>query len=548
MNQTNMKNLTVNNEWTNNTKETNDISWTHKEKLSDLTWRIEETKILDTKAPNPSKAPLNYIDNMWEWENAQKKYEKEIENKQQELIAILSTFEQKQKELNKFREEKTSLEINLGKNIWAIMKEMYTNDEIMTQIYVKINTFLEYIKNLETSNKLKEWDVIKDETEEHQIINNWEESEEQNDGWDPIEFIDRFLFINDHDIWNNFKEILDPNEITYTENVREKIKWFVNKYWTLRYQIKNLGNMITQLENEYNNINAIYDQKKEEAEKMVEDMQDLNETYFLNSYLSTKNVSLNDFVSSPLVEKQISNIIELSKQWKPTPKTILLYWKINLWKTYAANVLASELWRKMYHIRSYDIFTWWFSDPNSMLDAIFSWVIKKKESCIIFLDEIEDFSWWYDWSPYQNLLENTIRHHISKIKESNLDIIIIWSISDKNKVSSELLKQDVFSRQIYFTELPKQKHKELFIKMIKEKWINLWSDSDINEILEIIGNNTNLDQEYLKKLIDIAIDFNQLNDEWESEKITLSMENFKSAINFMKQYKYNFPQNSWFNN
>jgi hypothetical protein len=46
---------------------------------------------------------------------------------------------------------------------------------------------------------------------------------------------------------------------------------------------------------------------------MEEDMEKLNETYFLNSYLSTKNVSLDNFVSDPLVEKQIQNIIELNK-------------------------------------------------------------------------------------------------------------------------------------------------------------------------------------------------------------------------------------------
>jgi hypothetical protein len=57
---------------------------------------------------------------------------------------------------------------------------------------------------------------------------------------------------------------------------------------------------------------------------MGEKMENLNETYFLNSYLSTKSASIDNFVSAPLVEKQISNIIELNKQGKPIPKTILL--------------------------------------------------------------------------------------------------------------------------------------------------------------------------------------------------------------------------------
>jgi hypothetical protein len=62
-----------------------------------------------------------------------------------------------------------------------------------------------------------------------------------------------------------------------------------------------------------------------DAKKLSEDFEKTNEKYFLNSYLSTRNASLDKFVSNPLVEKQISNIIELNKQGKPIPKTILLY-------------------------------------------------------------------------------------------------------------------------------------------------------------------------------------------------------------------------------
>jgi len=47
---------------------------------------------------------------------------------------------------------------------------------------------------------------------------------------------------------------------------------------------------------------------------MSDNMDDLNKAYFLNSYLSTKNVSFDSFVSSELVEKQIANIIALNKQ------------------------------------------------------------------------------------------------------------------------------------------------------------------------------------------------------------------------------------------
>jgi hypothetical protein len=90
------------------------------------------------------------------------------------------------------------------------------------------------------------------------------------------------------------------------------------------YQIDLIEAKIDKLENEENTLYSSYYTKVKEAKKMEEDMEKLNETYFLNSYLSTKNAPLENFISNPLVEKQISSIIELNKQGKPIPKTVLL--------------------------------------------------------------------------------------------------------------------------------------------------------------------------------------------------------------------------------
>ena len=266
---------------------------------------------------------------------------------------------------------------------------------------------------------------------------------------DAAEIINKFLGITERENRNKHKHKLNKTEIEWIENLRESLKKHCGNYLELLYQIDLIEAKIDKLENEENTLYSSYYNKVKESKKMEEEMEKLNETYFLNSYLSTKSAPLNNFVSDPLVEKQISNIIELNKQGKPIPKTILLCWSLNSWKSYAANVLATELWRKMYHIKSYDIFTWWFSDPNAMLDAIFTWAIKKKEPCIIFLDEIESYTQWYDGSPYERLLENTIRHHVSKIKESSLDIMVIWAISDKKNFSGIFWKKnDKFEKKL----------------------------------------------------------------------------------------------------
>ena len=196
----------------------------------------------------------------------------------------------------------------------------------------------------------------------------------------------------------------------------------------------------------------------------------------------------------------------------------------------------------MYHIKSYDIFTWWFSDPNAMLDAIFNWAIKKKEPCIIFLDEIENFAWWYEWSPYQNLMENTIRHHISKIKDSSLDIMVIWAISDKNKVWTSLLKQDVFSKQIYFDTLSEDKCIKFIKQIAKEYNINL--NIDIDKLVNSLKDD-NRSQESIKKLINIAIDFHKMGNE-ETENITLLEEDFDKAIKYILDYNRSMFKWVWF--
>lgn len=75
------------------------------------------------------------------------------------------------------------------------------------------------------------------------------------------------------------------------------------------------------------------------------------------------------------------------------PKSILFSGSTDTGKTFAAKLLASEIGRKMYHIKAHDLFSEENLDPNAMLYFLFSSIIEKtqetKEPCIIFLDEIE---------------------------------------------------------------------------------------------------------------------------------------------------------------
>lgn len=619
-----MKTWNIRNESTNSTNTeitANNPKQTSSGRLQDLSGKLEEAIWSDAQTPNPQKAPLNYIDNMWEWEDAQKKFEEAIAKKQQELGVILWDYDDKIKETDRFREAKTDLEIRMQKVMWAIMDKLEDDDDFILDTYEKLYPKWDATESVQVEEvednanivenedeaeeqEIEEVDEQNDEETEEQNIEeadeqNVEETEEQeNQSWDaenqveaPVEnqlekqgvsfmsllgdlwfsiawisvvpfdgtedwegnvleysseVLLKFLEILNVKNWDKNKELLTKDEVEKFDKLYAKVKKQCNNYLELSYQIDLLTDKIAELEAEEAKIYTDYYNWVKEVEKMSDNMDDLNKAYFLNSYLSTKNVSFDSFVSSELVEKQIANIIELNKQWKPIPKTILLYWKSNLWKTYAANVLASELWRKMYHIKSYDIFTGWLSDPNAMLDAIFSWAIKMKEPCIIFLDEIEDFSCGDNWWPYQNLVENTIRHHISKIKDSSLDIMIIWAISNRNKVTSNLMKQDVFSKQIYFAPLSPEKYSKLFQTMLSDKGVKVCEDFNVESLIKGI-KDTDCDQEYLKKLIDMAIDFHQLNHADEVDDVVLSSDDFNDAIKFMTDYSHNVSQGLWYN-
>ena len=381
-----MKTWTVRNESTNSTNTeitANNPKQTSSGRLQDLSGKLEEAIWSDAQTPNPQKAPLNYIDNMWEWEDAQKKFEEAIAKKQQELGVILWDYDDKIKETDRFREAKTDLEIRMQKVMWVIMDKLENDDDFILDAYEKLYPEWDAIESVqveegEDNENSPEHGV---ETEEQNIEEvdeqNIQEVGEQNiEAWDAENQVERpsedplenqgvsfitlledlwlgiawigvvplggmedwegnvleyssevllkFLEILDVKKWDKNKELLTKDEVEKFEKLYAKVKKQCNNYLELSYQIELLKDKIAELESEEAKIYTDYYNWVKEVEKMSDKMDDLNKAYFLNSYLSTKNVSFDSFVSSELVEKQIANIIELNKQWKPIPKTILL--------------------------------------------------------------------------------------------------------------------------------------------------------------------------------------------------------------------------------
>jgi predicted transcriptional regulator len=126
--------------------------------------------------------------------------------------------------------------------------------------------------------------------------------------------IGRFLFLVDANNWKENSKLLKKKEIIKVKKLYSMLKKDLSKYLDLIYQIELITSKIDKLEGEKNGISVKYNGLNERLEKTIEESQELDKTYFLNSYLSTKNLSLENFVTSPIVEKQITNIVEANKK------------------------------------------------------------------------------------------------------------------------------------------------------------------------------------------------------------------------------------------
>jgi SpoVK/Ycf46/Vps4 family AAA+-type ATPase len=175
-------------------------------------------------------------------------------------------------------------------------------------------------------------------------------------------------------------------------------------------------------------------------------------------------------------------------------------------------VFASEIDRKMYHIKAHDLFSESSADPNQMLYIIFYSIIdhinKTKESCIIFLDEIEKIIHSMgEYSPAeQKMIANTILKNIINIQKSNLDITVIAALGHKNRIDPRFMKYDIFDNQFFF-ELPgTEERKKLFQlymqKAEKRAKLKLFDQSIMDDLVK---KTEGLSAEHIKQLVNSCV-------------------------------------------
>lgn len=261
---------------------------------------------------------------------------------------------------------------------------------------------------------------------------------------------------------------------------------------------------------------------QELIDKTNEEFFDEDKRGLLKSYESSDpKVSIKDFVGSQQIENQLKKLIDMYNN--PTeakkfglvpPKGILFVGEQETWKTFAARVLASEIDRKMYHIKAHDLFSENVNNPNEMLYNIFyditNHVQKTKESCVIFLDEIEQIitSLWEYNPAEQKIISNTIIKNIINIQKSDLDIVIVAGLSERNKIDERFMKYHTFDNQFFF-ELPKaEERKRLFqlyiSKAEKRAKVKLF-DSNPEVFQKLVDKTEWFSAEYIKQLVNSCV-------------------------------------------
>lgn len=308
-------------------------------------------------------------------------------------------------------------------------------------------------------------------------------------------------------------------------------------------KIRFLESKIKEKKEEIEKLFWTWNDLQKQADDISEQILDLISSWALEQRLYLWNEAyLKDSVLGEEVDDQLKKIIDMYKNREyveshglKLPKTILLFWETNSWKNFAAKVLSTEIWRDMYTINKQDIWWWTFwDDPISALKLIFLTIAEKKKPCIIFLDEIDKILDTYKSSVYQETVWNTILSHMMYVKDSDLDIITIWGITNKNAVDGDFLKYDNFWTQIFLPDLDNEKRIKYF-EILKWKYTSKNVDFVSIEKDKLIDMLSGYSKDVIKKLVDMAVESAVTRNVWWGWKIVhVEQFDFDKALSIIK--------------
>jgi len=284
-------------------------------------------------------------------------------------------------------------------------------------------------------------------------------------------------------------EEIDQYSMNYEQMLQAMFDWITQHYLS----ISALENILTIL-NEKKSLEEqkLLDLDKQYKEKYAllmehhKQLQNVSKQWFLASFESfDSSLSVDDLVSQEKVKQALHEIISLYREKEKFqtyniswPKSVLFSWSAMTGKTLAAKILASELKRKVYHIRRHDVFSEENTDINLMLTDIFYTIIEhvqeEEEPCVVFLDEVEkmiDSVGKYN-TVSQQIIINTIEKNLIAIQKSDLDILVVVALGDVEKNNTHTLDRKVFNQTVDFFLPNEKERKDLF-----EQYINKYPKS-----------------------------------------------------------------------
>jgi len=402
------------------------------------------------------------------------------------------------------------------KSLWFIDDEWNANVNAFLTVYWNQDLLDQYIDNMSTTSTND--GTIDDDQNTKEIVN------------------------NDEDIMQIVKDKVAARDIIKNKLDEAYAKLMVLQMWYNKIDF--LGWKIEEMKKNIEKLFRKGNEFQKKAEKISEKILDLISSGALEQRLYLWNEAhLEDSVLWENVDAQLKNIIDMykNKEYVEThglklPKTILLFWDVNSWKNFAAKVLATEIWRDMYTINKQDICwgTFW-DDPINALKWIFLTIAEKKKPCIIFLDEIDKILDIYKGSPYNEIVWNAILSHMLYVRDSDLDIITIWWITNKNNVDGDFLKYDNFGTQIFLPELDDDNRFKYF-EILKGKYGSKnveFADMQKDYIINMLSSYS---KDVIKKLVDMAVESAVTRNIWLWwEVVIVEQADFDRASSILKE-------------
>jgi len=273
---------------------------------------------------------------------------------------------------------------------------------------------------------------------------------------------------------------------------------------------------ITKLKAEYTEIETKYENAIKEYKALLEEKAKVvNNGVLKKLEHNTTDLTLDDISFPERQKKQLQKLIAILndkegalKMGVKIPGAILFYGESDTGRTFTAKILASQTNKKLYHIKEQDIFSGYNVTPNETMNNIIYYIIdkvkEKKEPCVIFIDEVDKIINSMGNEIDARLITNTLLKHINEIGESDLDVVVICSLTKKSSVDPRFINYSQFYDQVYF-ELPDvegrrdmiKRHMEKIEKAAKRK---IFAE-DIN-LEEIIKKTDHFSPQYIKKLME----------------------------------------------